>query len=549
MHIRQKSYVGLQILIILMLSITYSHTIRAKSKLDKEISRTIKLGKDAYNAGDAAKAIKMFMKAKELSSAAKSPIDECLSTYNLGVCYFVISENGEALKNYYEAYTICKENNLGWSTETNILNGIAGVYFEEKSYNKAREIAHRCYTKAVSQKDSSLAYTYSLDMALISNKEMKFDEATKYLQEAKKYVKKNRNRFSNLLATEAETMFLQKKYDNVINIAKKLFTYEHTYNDNAGIILIYLINIYTTRNELDKAFSYVDLAIKLTGLKNKPYLFESIAKLYKADGNYIQALAYMDSVVTYNDSITKVTNRQLTENSKIKIEIMKFKADMDKQLARMQQCHYTLILVMCILVLLITIAVIMMRNQRIKSRNQHKMMELQLEKEQHEKRLAEEQAKSVEMEAHYRQEIMKHSLEQKQKELSITNMFISSRNELIGDLLKHLTDIKEVQGITGVQTLVQHLKQLLKTSNERDNFIINFESANPDFIRTLKEMHPDLSSSDIRFLSYIRMNMSTKDIASLTNINPESCKRRKIRISKKLGIESSAELYNYIIKM
>lgn len=549
MHIRQKSYVGLQILIILMLSITYSHTIRAKSKLDKEISRTIKLGKDAYHAGDAAKAIKMFMKAKELSSAAKSPIDECLSTYNLGVCYFVISENGEALKNYYEAYTICKENNLGWSTETNILNGIAGVYFEEKSYNKAREIAHRCYTKAVSQKDSSLAYTYSLDMALISNKEMKFDEATKYLQEAKKYVKKNRNRFSNLLATEAETMFLQKKYDNVINIAKKLFTYEHTYNDNAGIILIYLINIYTTRNELDKAFSYVDLAIKLTGLKNKPYLFESIAKLYKADGNYIQALAYMDSVVTYNDSITKVTNRQLTENSKIKIEIMKFKADMDKQLARMQQRHYTLILVMCILVLLITIAVIMMRNQRIKSRNQHKMMELQLEKEQHEKRLAEEQAKSVEMEAHYRQEIMKHSLEQKQKELSITNMFISSRNELIGDLLKHLTDIKEVQGITGVQTLVQHLKQLLKTSNERDNFIINFESANPDFIRTLKEMHPDLSSSDIRFLSYIRMNMSTKDIASLTNINPESCKRRKIRISKKLGIESSAELYNYIIKM
>lgn len=549
MHIRQKSYVGLQILSILMLSITYSHTIRAKSKLDKEISRTIKLGKDAYHAGDAAKAIKMFMKAKELSSAAKSPIDECLSTYNLGVCYFVISENGEALKNYYEAYTICKENNLGWSTETNILNGIAGVYFEEKSYNKAREIAHRCYTKAVSQKDSSLAYTYSLDMALISNKEMKFDEATKYLQEAKKYVKKNRNRFSNLLATEAETMFLQKKYDNVINIAKKLFTYEHTYNDNAGIILIYLINIYTTRNELDKAVSYVDLAIKLTGLKNKPYLFESIAKLYKADGNYIQALAYMDSVVTYNDSITKVTNRQLTENSKIKIEIMKFKADMDKQLARMQQRHYTLILVMCILVLLITIAVIMMRNQRIKSRNQHKMMELQLEKEQHEKRLAEEQAKSVEMEAHYRQEIMKHSLEQKQKELSITNMFISSRNELIGDLLKHLTDIKEVQGITGVQTLVQHLKQLLKTSNERDNFIINFESANPDFIRTLKEMHPDLSSSDIRFLSYIRMNMSTKDIASLTNINPESCKRRKIRISKKLGIESSAELYNYIIKM
>lgn len=344
-------------------------------------------------------------------------------------------------------------------------------------------------------------------------------------------------------------MFLQKKYDNVINIAEELLNDKYADKDNKSIVLIYLINIYTERKEYLKAYNCIKQAEDQTGLKNKPYLFESVAKLYKATGNYRHALNYMDSVIIYNDSITTVTNRQLTENSKIKIEIMKFKADMDKQLARMQQRHYTLILVMCILVLLITIAVIMMRNQRIKSRNQHKMMELQLEKEQHEKRLAEEQAKSVEMEAHYRQEIMKHSLEQKQKELSITNMFISSRNELIGDLLKHLTDIKEVQGITGVQTLVQHLKQLLKTSNERDNFIINFESANPDFIRTLKEMHPDLSSSDIRFLSYIRMNMSTKDIASLTNINPESCKRRKIRISKKLGIESSAELYNYIIKM
>lgn len=257
----------------------------------------------------------------------------------------------------------------------------------------------------------------------------------------------------------------------------------------------------------------------------------------------------MDSLVVYNDSITKVTNRQLTENSKIKIEIMKFKTDMDKQLSRMRLRHYISMLVLCILVLLVTIAVIVIRNQRIKNRNQSKMMQLQLEKEQHEKQLAEEKAKSVEMEAHYRQEMMKHSLEQKQNELSAASMFISSRNELIENLLKDLTDIKEVQGMPAINNLVQHLKQLLKTSNERDNFIINFESANPDFIKTLKEKHPDLSSSDIRFLAYIRMNMSTKDIASLTNINPESCKRRKIRISKKLGIRSSADLYDYIINM
>lgn len=228
---------------------------------------------------------------------------------------------------------------------------------------------------------------------------------------------------------------------------------------------------------------------------------------------------------------------------------MKLTAEMDKQLTKMRQRHYVTLLLLCILALLVTIAIIIIRNQRIKNHNERKVMRLEIEKKQHEKQLAEEQAKAIEMEAHYRQEIMKRSLEQKQTELSVTTMFISSRNKLIEDLLKYLSDIKETQGIPALNNLVQHLKQLLKTSNERDNFLINFESANSDFIKTLKNQHPNLSSSDIRFLAYIRMNLSMKDIASLTNTNPESCKRRKIRISKKLGIESSADLYDYILKM
>lgn len=548
MNINTIFYICLKFLFIFT-AIAYSHTIYAKENINEEIAKMIQNGENAYNAGDAAEAMKLFMKAKELSIKAKDTKDECLSTYNIGACYFMISENGEALKNYYEAYKISKNNKLGWYTESLILNGIAGVYFEEENYKKARELAYQCYALSKNQSNKSLTYTYTIDMALISNKEKKFDEAIKYIKEAQVYEADTNNRSAKSLAIEAETMFLQGKYDNVISIAQKQLDNKYSEKNDISIVLIYLINIYTSRNELDKAFNCVNLAKDITGLKNKPYLFESIAKLYKTKGDYKHAVQYMDSLVVYNDSINNAKNRQLTENSKIKIEVMKFKADMDQQLSRMQQRHYILILIICILVLLAAIAVIITRNLHIKNRNRQKMIELQLEKEQHEKMLAEEKAKSVELEAHYRQEIMKQSLEQKQKELSITNMFTSSRNKLIEDLLKYLTDIKEVQNIAAVKTLVSHLRQLLKTSNEQDNFIINFESANPDFIQKLKNMHPDLSASDIRFLSYVRMNMSTKDIASLTNINPESCKRRKIRISKKLGIESSSELYNYIINI
>lgn len=80
---------------------------------------------------------------------------------------------------------------LDWHKEANILNGIAGVYFEERNYKKAREIAYKCYTTATSNKDSSLSYTCALDMALIANKEKKFNEAIKYIKEAQTYEKRN----------------------------------------------------------------------------------------------------------------------------------------------------------------------------------------------------------------------------------------------------------------------------------------------------------------------------------------------------------------------
>lgn len=77
--------------------------------------------------------------------------------------------------------------------------------------------------------------------------------------------------------------------------------------------------------------------------------------------------------------------------------------------------------------------------------------------------------------------------------------------------------------------------------------VVNFEAADPDFARRVLERHPALLDSDVRFLSYVRMNMQTKDIAALLNITPDSCKRRKIRISKKLGLETSSDLYSHIL--
>lgn len=497
------------------------------------IDSMIALGEDAYYRKNYPEAIEKFIKSGQDAEKAGLHEQHCLAMYNLGVCYFMILENGEALDNFQQAYSICSANRLGWKMKSRIQNGIAGVYFEEGSYEKAGEIVRECYDEAFSRRDSSFITVYALDLALISNKTKDFSQSESLLDSAQRYSNTLEADISRIRAIKSEAMFMQGKYESVIALAEEQLKDRQASTDDKGIVLIYLINIYTEKRDFQKAYHCAEQAMDMVSLKNKSYLFESLAQLHEAAGNCSQAITCKDSVIFYNDSLMRISKLQAEGNSRVQLEVMRLTAEIDKQTMKIRQSHKVMFLLACILLLLTAIGGIIIYILRARKRQ--------------EKQLAERKMKELEMEARYRQEMMRHTLELKQKELSITTMFTSSRNELIEDLLKSLTDIKEIKGMPTLNGQIHHLRQLLKGSKEQDSFFINFETANPDFVRTLRLSHPNLTQSDIRFLAYIRMNMSTKNISTFTNITPESCKRRKIRISQKLGLESSAQLYEYIL--
>lgn len=517
--------------------------------IERTIEKLMSEGEKEYMQGRQLEAIKHFLKVRQLADDKELPSYQCLSRYNIGVCYFLMSAHGEALHYYYEAYKICQNNKLGWQREAKIVNGIAGVYFEQEDYRQAYKFVLPCYREARRQRDTISLCTFATDLALTCNKLHQFGTSAIYIKEAMALAEQNSADYTHCMTIEAEALFMQKQYDRTEDLVRRILAMKTVNESDRGISLIYLINIYTERKDFSQALRLVDEARRTATLRNLPMFFESMASLYRKSGNLQRALDCKDSVILYNDSITALTNKQLLENSRTKLEVLQFTNDMNHEMAKMRQRHYIMLMLLCISLLLAAIAFIMVRNQKAKTRHHNQLLALQLEKQQREKEMAEERMKTVEMEAHYRQEIMKQSLEQKQRELSATTMFVSSRNALIEDLLNYLSSNKEMSSVSAVKTIMQHLAQLLKEDNTNDNFLVNFEAANPGFMQHIQSLHPDLLSSDLRFLAYVRMNIQTKEIASLLNINPESCRRRKIRISKKLGLESSSELYNYIIGM
>ena len=124
-------------------------------------------------------------------------------------------------------------------------------------------------------------------------------------------------------------------------------------------------------------------------------------------------------------------------------------------------------------------------------------------------------------------------------------MSMVKKNELLADIKERLLrakngDVNEV------------IKQIDQSLNHRDNwefFKEAFDNADRDFFKNLKESHPNLSPNDMKLCAYLRLNLSSKEIAPLFNISARSVEIKRYRLRKKLNLSSNENLTNYIINL
>jgi len=69
-----------------------------------------------------------------------------------------------------------------------------------------------------------------------------------------------------------------------------------------------------------------------------------------------------------------------------------------------------------------------------------------------------------------------------------------------------------------------------------------------NFLTTLKIRFPDLSSTDLKLCAYLRLNLSSKEIAQLMNISLKGVEISRYRIRKKLNLATEINLYDFLIE-
>ena len=68
-------------------------------------------------------------------------------------------------------------------------------------------------------------------------------------------------------------------------------------------------------------------------------------------------------------------------------------------------------------------------------------------------------------------------------------------------------------------------------------------------MKKMKSIHPTITPNDLRLCAYLRLNLSSKEIAPLLNISHKSVEVKRYRLRKKLELDHEQSLSNYIIEI
>jgi len=160
-----------------------------------------------------------------------------------------------------------------------------------------------------------------------------------------------------------------------------------------------------------------------------------------------------------------------------------------------------------------------------------------------------EQKKETEIEKLKKQQL-EHDLRHKSRELAHSTMNLIRKNEMLlevsQDLNKTIDNLKTQKEPKDILKYLLKMRDNIKQNIEQDNnwkkFEENFDVVYENYLKRLKENYPSLTTADRKLCAYLKMGLSSKDIAPLLNISFRSVEMGRYQLRKKLNLSHDDNL-------
>jgi len=410
--------------------------------------------------------------------------------YNqLGVSYYHEELDMNKSFDYFkEALDLSKQ----YKIEKNISRTLSnyGLAYLQKENHK---IALNYFRQAIAsyrkenKKDGTIEFYSNMGVAFIHAQQN--DSATFYLNKA---------------------LLLAKETPNLDDDAERLM-YLGVFNQEIG-------NNDLALQYLNEANQFIH---QLNSFNSKILVCEGLADAYEGKKEFEQAHVFRKKEKIYRDSLREISLQENALAYQFKDELRLEKEKTDK---------IKLYVIILSLIVLVCVIIIWFYINRVKTAR--KNAEIQLQNEQLEKEKAQLE------------------LENNEREMASKSMFLLEKDNLIhniSDKLRATLSNLDDEAATVVNGLISELNFSL--NNKRwDEFEMRFNKVHPNFIRNLEKKHPKLSNNERKLCSFLLMNMSSKDISTITGQTVHSINIARSRLRNKLNlVHSGEELGSYLL--
>lgn len=433
------------------------------------------------------KSLELLLKALQIFESSNNRHSIAITKNTMGGVYFRLSKSDLALKYFKEALEeiqkLAEEGDSTYASSLHIYYNNIGLV-----YGLKKDMAKNYFEKAIELANPSDSYNLG------------------------RY-------YNNIAPCYYETGNTKKAFE----AAFKSMEYRKQTNNQVGIASTdnTLAFLYCNERDFKNAKEYLQHAISI-GLAIKSNLilknaYSMLIGILEEEKDFQTANKYLQEMVAIEKTLVNDTILARTTALKMEHDFAKKEAlqEIKIQKTKLRQNLMLYVMIMLIIVIILIYFLLRSHNKRI-----------QLSR------------KSLEQD-----------LEIRNKELTTNVMYLMRNTDLIREIIDRLVKLRpslKSDSSDIIKNIITDLQSLMK-DDLWNEFEAHFNRVHLDFYRKLKGLFPDLTPTELRMCAFLRLNMSSKEISSMTGITVKSVEVMRVRIRKKLSITNTdINLINFL---
>lgn len=480
---------------------------RKSFDLRKELKDTIGVAHSSFNLaaldrqqGEFRTALENYILALRIYELLDNQI-KVGETYNsIGLVYNDLRQDSAAL-DYLERALLIKQQNQLEHSAAKTMNNMASVYMNSEDFEQAEQYYRKAQEIFEKYRDVRMIAAVALNLGNIyKNRNDLISAKESYLQAAASFERlRDPEGMASAYTNLGSIILKEKNYGEAEEYYKKAY-------ENANLI------------------NSVPIQIKVA---------HGLSDIYREKGDYESAFRYESIRVELNDSIfSKTVAEEIAElqekyeSEKKSREIQELKVQTYQQEREGERQRYWIWGISVVGVAGLLILSLLVARHRLKRRLSEK------EKERYRLRV----------------ELKQTELDSRNRELTVYAGNVLQKNHFIQELKDELEDALAKVEIAddSASKINSLLRNASSTDDDWEKFKKHFEDVHPEFFQKLRANYPQLTVNDLKQSAYLKMNLSSKEIAILMNISPKSVKMNRYRLKKKLDLDAEEDLQQFL---